>query len=215
MRSRKKIELTTYDGKAYFLPKEERSTIKINNFGAWERGFRIYMSLYAQAHPSRVPEMLQYISTIQHASTKYVWENVAYYDNVFRHWMAKNPNRNWGTPLSHIWNMAMCDPISISRVTQSLGGKGGRKDNKGVCFRFNKGICSGPCRFIHRCTYCGGTSHGAHVCFKKNNRKSNNSGENTQANNSNNSHDSGNKQNKKPAAAESNSQQKIKIFNQI
>ena len=168
-----RIELVTKDGQAYYVPRDDSKNIhKITGFNSWEKGFRIYMALYAQKHANRLPEMLQYITTIQHASTKYMWDNVAYYDNVFRHWMAKNPNRSWGKTLNHIWNMAMCDPLSINRGGGGQGyeGNNNKKDNKGVCWRFNKGICSGPCRFIHRCTYCQGTSHGAHICFRKNGR---------------------------------------------
>ena len=163
-----KVELTVKDGQAFYIPKEEKVQ-KIVNVHMWEKGFRLYMALYAQKHPARVPEMIQYISTIQLAASKYTWENVAYYDNIFRHWMEKNPNRNWGKTLNQMWNMSMCDPLSVSRMQQGgSSGKFGRKDNKGVCWRFNKGICNHPqCRYPHKCTYCGGKSHGAHVCFKK------------------------------------------------
>ena len=167
-----KIEVINKDGQAYFLPKDEKVS-KINNVHMWEKAFRIYMAMYAKKHPQRVPE---YMSTIHHAASKYIWENVAYYDHVYRHWMAKNPNRNWGKTFTQMWNIALCDPISIARF-QNNGRFGGsqRKDLKGICWRFNKGICTAgvKCNFAHKCTFCGGTSHGAHVCFKKN-RKSEN-----------------------------------------
>ena len=162
-----KLEICSKDGQLFYIPKEEKSS-RINNFHMWEKAFRIYMALYAQVHPTKVPEMLQYISTIQHAASKYTWENVAHYDNVFRHWMAKNPNRSWAKSLTQIWNLALCDPLSSVRQNgQQQGKTGGKRDNKGTCWKFNKGICTGNCNYIHRCTYCGGTNHGAHVCFRK------------------------------------------------
>ena len=182
-----RIEVLNKDGQAFFLPREEKQT-KITNVHLWEKAFRIYMALYAKEHPRKVPEMIQYMSTIQLAASKYTWDNVAYYDNVFRHWMAKNPNRSWGKTFTEMWNITLCDHLSVARLQSGsqYGGKvNQKKDNKGVCWRFNKGICNSPvCCFAHRCTYCGGTSHGAHVCFKKN-RKSSTSGSGNNGNNNN------------------------------
>ena len=170
-----KLELVSKDGQAYYLPREEKHT-KINNVYTWEKAFRIYMALYARKHPNKVPEMLQYISTIQLAASKYTWENVAYYDNVFRHWMAKNPNRSWGKTFTQMWNIALCDHLSVAKLLPNAANKNQsqqRKDIKGICWKFNKGICNNPnCGYIHKCTYCNGTSHGAHVCFRKNRKKS-------------------------------------------
>ena len=164
-----KIEMVNKDGQIFYVPKEEK-TVKITNIHMWEKAFRLYMAMYARKHPNKVGEMIQYMSTIQLAASKYTWENVAYYDNVFRHWMAKNPNRSWGKTLGQMWNIALCDPLSINR---GQGGNykqgGGKNQTRGICWRFNKGICNAgdKCRYPHKCTYCGGTSHGAHVCFKK------------------------------------------------
>ena len=161
-------------GQTFMLPVNEDKPIRITNFFVWEKAFRIYMALYSEAHPAKATEMIQYVHTIQHASSKYVWENVAYYDRVFRQMMHKNPNRNWGKIYTQMWNIALTDPISMAPRGGKQSSSGGtRKDNKGNCWRFNKGTCTYPnCRFAHRCNSCGSTSHGAHACTKKNVRKS-------------------------------------------
>ena len=149
--------------------------------------------------------MLQYISTIHHAASKYTWENVAYYDNVFRHWMAKNRNRSWGKTFGQMWNLALCDPLSVAKNNSTSSWNKGGKDQKGICWRFNKGICKGPCRYIHRCTFCGGTNHGSHACYKKNRKSDQNRPQNSSNNvhppstNTNNSNGNEAKPTSKPA----------------
>ena len=161
-------------GQSYMLPTSEEKPVKIHNVYMWEKAFRIYMAIYTQEHPTKATEMVQYIHTIHHAASKYIWENVAYYDRVFRQMMAKNPNRSWGKIFTQMWNICLCDPLGPKNNNHNnhkiLGGK---KANKNVCWRFNKGNCNYPnCMFAHRCTYCGGTNHGANSCLKKGNRKS-------------------------------------------
>ena len=184
-----RLELINRGGVAEFRVADDRP-IKITNVHLWEKAFRIYMAIYTKAHPNKAHEMVQYMHTIHHAASKYSWDNVAYYDVVFRQMMAKNPNRNWGKIYTQMWNIALCDPL---RNTASLnGGWSGNnnKKNKGICWRFNKGICNYPqCRYPHRCSSCGGTNHGAHVCFKKNKKQGDNKSENK--NNNNNGHGSG------------------------
>ena len=170
-----KLELVNRGGVAEFRVSEDRP-VKITNVHMWEKAFRIYMALYTKAHPLKAHEMVQYIHTINHAASKYVWENVAYYDVVFRQMMAKNPNRSWGKIYTQMWNMAMCDPLkSGGNSFQTAGMQGGtKKGAKGICWKFNRGICNYPhCRYAHKCTFCGGTNHGAHVCFKKEKRNGN------------------------------------------
>ena len=116
---------------------------------------------------------MQYSYTIHHAASKCTWDNVAYYDHVFRKNMEKNPERSWGKTYGDMWNIAMCDLKSAS-LTNNFGQ--GSKKTTGTCWKFNKGICKAGqhCRYPHRCTYCGGTNHGAHNCFKKGRKSENN-----------------------------------------
>ena len=138
---------------------------KITNVHSWEKAFRVYMAIYTRVNPSKAAEMVQYIHTIHHAATKYSWENVAHYDRVFRKWMEKNPNRSWGKILLQMWSMCLTEPLP--KIHSSGGSYNNKKDSK-TCWKFNKGFCNYPqCKFPHRCTYCGSTSHGANACTKK------------------------------------------------
>ena len=154
---------------------------KITNVHAWEKSFRIYMAIYTRVRPDKASEMVQYIHTIHHAASKYTWDNVAHYDKTFRRLMAKYPERSWAKTYSQMWNIALCDHLSLrgNNGAQGFNSNHGQnpsnKKDRGICYRFNKGHCpfGTRCRFIHRCMYCGGNSHGASTCFKKN-RKSEN-----------------------------------------
>ena len=154
-----------------FIGPAEEKGVKISNVYLWEKAFRIYMSVYTWAHPTKAVEMVQYMHTIHHAASKYVWENVYQYDITFRQMMEKNPNRSWGKTFNQMWNMCLCEPLPRGSQNPAYAGQGkksGDRNAKGICWRFNKGICNYPeCRYPHKCTYCGGTNHGAHVCFKK------------------------------------------------
>ena len=159
-----------------FIGPAEEKGVKISNVHIWERAFRIYMALYTKAHPTKAPEMVQYMHTIHHAATKYTWENVYYYDITFRRMMEKNPNRSWAKTFGQMWNMALCDPLPKHHQTNWNGsgngagqGQVGKRGNKGICWRFNRGICNyKDCKYPHRCTYCGGNNHGAFECYRKN-----------------------------------------------
>ena len=173
-REEMKLQVYFENGEAHWAPQSEKRP-KIKNFETWERAFRIYVALYTRKNPERAAEIMQYIHTIQHASYKYVWDNVAYYDHVFRHNMQKFPQRNWGKTFTHMWNMALTDPIKVMQLANNNGGQGGQGKNlRGVCWRFNNGSCTYTrCRFKHQCSNCGGTSHGNHVCYRKGKRGEN------------------------------------------
>ena len=162
-----RMVLVNRGGWSAWEPASNSRKHKITNVYQWEKSFRLYMGIYTRANPGKASEMIQYLHTIHHAATKFTWENVANYDRVFRRWMEKNPNRSWGKTLSQMWNYHLTDPLPKHSNSQQTGKKEAR-----TCWKFNKGECNYPfCKFPHRCTYCGGASHGAHVCFKKN-RKS-------------------------------------------
>ena len=105
------------------------------------------MAIYTRKFPNEAAEMAQYVHTIHHAATKYTWENVAYYDYIFRHNMAKNPHRSWGKTFGHMWNIALTDPIKQNSSNQ-FQKNGNGTNNRGPgsvkkpCWKFNKGKLS-------------------------------------------------------------------------
>ena len=155
------------EGETYFAPLPEKKG-KIWNVGQWDKAFRVFTAIYTEEHPQRTIELMQYVQCIHHAATKYKWDNVAYYDFVFRHLMEQFPHRSWAKTYTQGWTYAMCEPLALTQANNSGGQRKDKRSN--TCWRFNKGItCEyGPrCRYPHRCTYCGGTSHGSYMCNKK------------------------------------------------
>ena len=63
------------------------------NFKQSEEAFRIYTDIYAIANPDRDNQLLQYVDTINTAANTYIWENVAHYDDIFRHLNERYPKR--------------------------------------------------------------------------------------------------------------------------
>ena len=130
----------------------------------WEQAFRIYATIYSQANPQRSSEIFQYMNTINHAARSFAWECVEYYDFTFRQMMARKPNRSWSKGFPELWTMAMTEPLSKN------SGQTKKKDwRDNCCWKFNKGSCRlGPaCRFEHKCTYCGSTTHPRIHCYRK------------------------------------------------
>ena len=169
-----RLDMVNRAGQVYWVPHVDRRQ-KIYNLHTWDQAFRVYMAIYTKKFPNEAAEMAQYVHTIHHAAEKYTWQNVAYYDYTFRKNMAKHPNRSWAKTFVHMWNIALCDPINRQHGSQAAAvGKGGLGNSgKKPCWRFNKGNCpyGNNCKFLHRCTGCGSSSHGANACPKKNDRK--------------------------------------------
>ena len=179
-----RMEFVHRDGQTFLVPQSERDLQKVTNVRKWEQGFKVYASVYSKFNPHRAAEIWQYIHTINLAASSYTWDNVAYYDFTFRQQMDKYPQRSWAKINNQLWSLAMRDPLSFrsqngynSSNTSHLSNSSNKKltNNFGdnVCWRFNKDKCNrsaSACRFEHKCSYCGGYSHGAQKCNKKRGR---------------------------------------------
>ena len=154
-----KLDMVNRGGQVFWVPHTDKRQ-KVTNLQSWDQAFRTYMAIYTKKFPNEAAEMAQYVHTIHHAASKYTWENVAYHDYTFRKNMEKHPNRSWAKTFVHMWNIALCDPIRQQNSGSNVNVRGrGRKP----CWRFNKGHCpyGAQCKFLHVCTFCEGTSHGA------------------------------------------------------
>ena len=163
-----KMSLFHKEGETYFAPMQEKRQ-KINNIHAWDKAFRVFVAIYTEEFPQKTTELMQYVQNIHHAAGKYRWDNVAYYDYVFRKLMEQYPQRSWAKTYTQGWTFAMCEPLQ-NRNPDHGTNFSNRKDKKNkVCWRFNRGICDygDRCRYPHRCSSCGSTSHGVHVCHRK------------------------------------------------
>ena len=90
-----RLEWCVKEGNTYLAPAEKEK--KISNVRKWDQAFRIYATFYCRANPTRTGEIWQYMDVIHTAANAYIWDNVAYYDYVFRQLMEFNPSRNWGS----------------------------------------------------------------------------------------------------------------------
>ena len=89
------LQLTSKNGFTYLQPAIDREN-RITNVNRWDQAFRVYLTVYCSYNPSRFTEIMQYVTVIHRAASTYHWDNVAYYDNLFRQLMAEQPLRSWG-----------------------------------------------------------------------------------------------------------------------
>ena len=166
MNDEKRLQIIQKNGET-FLGTTSEKEFKINSYRKWDQAFRVYASIYSQANPERSTEIWQYIHVISTAASSYAWENVAYYDTVFRQLMAKKPKRNWGKTYNQLWNLAMCDHLNRNTNVNSFNQK---QENPKVkpCWWYNKGSCKKwNCKYEHRCSVCNSFSHIYPNCPKK------------------------------------------------
>ena len=79
--------------------------------GGGKQAFRVYAAIYCAANPTRSGEIWQYIYTINTAASTYQWDNVQYYDTVFRQMMSEKPGRSWAKTYVQLWQLALKDRI--------------------------------------------------------------------------------------------------------
>ena len=175
-----RLEWVTRDGMTYLAPAQDKEC-QINGIRKWEQAFRIYAAIYCNANPTRSGEIWQYIHTINSAATSFQWENVQYYDTVFRQMMSDKPGRSWSKTYVQLWQLALRDPIhknqsgsSGGRVANESATTSGKNNQKNwrerCCWQFNRtGKCAKEnCPFDRRCSYCGmWNSHGSNTCRKR------------------------------------------------
>ena len=171
-----RMEMVNKGGLTYWVPMSDRENSAVSSYIKWEQAFRVFTNIYAQTHPTRVTELLQYNHVIETAAATFQWENVYRYDKEFRLHMSLFPERNWGIILQQAWTLCM---KNVNHHHQSGNGAQGsnssKRDNqqssggrKKICFKFNQGICQFGfnCKFEHKCGICGKYGHGTYNCRK-------------------------------------------------
>ena len=167
-----KIEIVSRNG-ATFLQQGQEKEPKITGFRSWEEAFRVYAQIYSEANPHRGAEVWQYIHNISSAANSFLWDNVAYYDFIFRKLMAQKPQRCWGTIHTQLWSVAMRDHVNKGNNYGQGDSRGGSSSSSSVkkgsgelrdicCWRYNKNRCKHTaqrCRYEHRCSFCGSYHH--------------------------------------------------------
>ena len=162
----------------------------IPDLATWVQCFTVYVAVLAPHQPSRIPDLMAYMSCIAKASQKYNWPSWLVYNQNFRQEAANSPLQPW----------ARVDP---SIYAQSFTGQGRHSDNwcsrchsldhtspqcpliprkrvftardrwssgePRICDQYNdnKGSCSygRNCRYSHVCRECKGP-HPVNKCRK-------------------------------------------------
>ena len=130
------------------------------------------MAVYATRHQGRFLELLKYAETVRTASLQFPglgWRN---YDEQFRLRMEANPSRSWGSMDMELWvTVAAAGSMLPAANTQTNLSRnqlsqGSNLTSRNVCFAFNStaGCRWNSCRYVHSCSRCSRSGHGASSC---------------------------------------------------
>ena len=136
---------------------------QVSSIEKWTDAFLIFSSIFLKKHPSKAQELLQYMSIIREAANRspssFAWRQ---YDEHFRLRQATQA-QPWNKINADLWLRVM------TMSTHTPVPSDARPTSKIKCLDFNHGVCRfKPCRYLHACSHCDGTSHGRHNCFKLN-----------------------------------------------
>ena len=149
------MEWVSKDGMTYLDPVSDKDA-KITGIRKWDQAFRVYAALYCGANPHRACEIWQYIYVINSAASSLQWDNVAYYDHIFREMMGEHSHMSWSKTYVQLWQLAMRDPFNKPGHSSNIypingGGKAGEAASDGkqtnwrdkCCWEFNRtGNCN-------------------------------------------------------------------------
>ena len=105
---------------------------KIHSIESWTDAFLVYASIYLQAHPTKVQEILKYCSIIRSAASKYTGYGWRDYDVQFRSRKAI-ANKSWASIDGELWLLHVVGGGSprlgagVGGVKPSFGGRAFRR----------------------------------------------------------------------------------------
>ena len=106
-----RMEMINKNGHTYWVLVSERELGSITSYQKWEQAFRVFSTIFVEAHPQKAKELMQYSHTIFSTLLSYIWDNVYAYDIDFCIHISKFPGRNWGIILSQAWAMRLKDKL--------------------------------------------------------------------------------------------------------
>ena len=163
----------------------------IPDLATWVQCFALYVAVLAPHQPSRIPDLMAYMSCIAKASLKYVWPSWLVYDQNFRQEAASNPLQPWARVDPSIYAQSFtghgihtdswcsrCHSLDHTSLQCPLAPRKrpyyGARDYKPpgevrICDQYNdnKGNCrfGKTCRYSHICRACKGP-HPENRCKK-------------------------------------------------
>ena len=161
-RNEGRLERVSKGGYTYLTPMERDN--KIMGIHKWEQVFHVYAATYTRANPARSAKIWQYVYVINHAASKFQWDNVAEYDFNFWQLMHYNPKRNWAQTYSQ--KLLPRNSGNSSGYSQGTGGNNmgsglgnynpgtlsaTKKKKNDNCWKFNKGTRENKnCKWPHK-----------------------------------------------------------------
>ncbi len=184
------------DDQGSFVWKANKPKRQINSIHVWTSAFLVFSSVFLEAHPHRIQELLKYMQIVRSAS-KYPGMGWKVYDVQFRARQAQHPERSWSILDGELWSMYVGTsgfrpfPFntqnrgfrsfqgSTTSASNMLGEKFTHSSSRqswfrdaarqGFCFAFNRetGCKNKSCSYKHRCAKCSGEGHNAVKCKKQ------------------------------------------------
>lgn len=146
------------EGKVEAKPRQSKEVVP--NIERWTDAFLIFASIYVIRYPTKVQEILKYMSIIRDAASKFSPTSWRSYDEQFR-MRQENQVARWDHINSDLWLSIMPSPVYKNPFNQPYGSS----TNNSTCRYFNKGSCTFyQCSFRHACDLCGSTYHGMVNC---------------------------------------------------
>ena len=172
-----------------FTPPPPPPKNKIFSIEAWTNAFLVYMSIYIEAHPASVHDLLKYCHLIRSAASRYHGFGWRDYDTEFRHRLHRRGG-SWATMDGELWLLHVVGGGSPRMVRGVDYPRRFTRENRGTerrryqpltkpnmnfrppaprpsqcCYDFNNRGCTRRfCRYPHRCMQCGKNGHKKTQC---------------------------------------------------
>ena len=158
-----------YDKQGNKVYKPVKKSKEIDNIFKYLRNMLILGICYLRHKPETGQQFLQYLFNILEENKHFKFKPVMTIDESFRLHRERNPNFSWArvneihhTKLNKYHNVRPTP--ARNEGMQQMGGTqssfhnsaAAQSDNEiqELCKRFNRGVCTGPCKFSHVCWYC-------------------------------------------------------------
>ena len=155
---------------------------QITSILAWTDAFLVFASVFLNAHPARLQELLKYMHVVRMAAARFPGRGWLEYDRQFRMRQQSHPSRSWSIIDGELWALLVTAPGSPYANSQGYRGPPFTASKRpftavrsqfrppsrssGICFGYNRasGCPRAQCPFVHKCSTCQAGGHGASAC---------------------------------------------------
>ena len=138
----------------------------------WTDAFNIYASVRRVKYPDEAEGLSAYMGIVRRIAHEHgSWH---YYDTNFRR-LRQTTNYAWDEIENELFLVALSRKSSSFRQIRQPDKKQppqGPQSTFRSCYKFNKGVPCGGCKFPHVCADCGRSNHGRLRCWSKRSNRS-------------------------------------------